>query len=46
MMHRFTAIAAAVMLLAAISYGQQDQQSNPPLGTQSTYPDATHKMST
>jgi competence protein ComEA len=46
MMHRFIAIAAPVVLLAAISYAQQDQQSNPPLGTQSTYPDATHKMST
>jgi DNA uptake protein ComE-like DNA-binding protein len=45
MMQRFIAIAA-LMLLAAISYAQQEQQSNPPLGTQSTYPDATHKMST
>jgi competence protein ComEA len=45
MMHRFIAIAVPLVLLAS-SYSQQDHQSNPPLGTQSTHPDATHKMST
>ena len=42
-MKRFVLIALP-FFLTAISYSQQDQQSNPPLGTQSTYPDATHKM--
>jgi DNA uptake protein ComE-like DNA-binding protein len=34
----------AVILLGAIGFTQQDQQSNPPLGDQSTYPSSTHKM--
>jgi DNA uptake protein ComE-like DNA-binding protein len=42
-MKRFTAVAPLLLFIAA-SYGQQ--QSNPPLGDQTTYPAATHKMST
>jgi competence protein ComEA len=34
-----------VLLLSGMLCAQQDQQSSPPLGTQSSYPDATHKMS-
>jgi DNA uptake protein ComE-like DNA-binding protein len=44
-MKRFSAIVAPLVLLIAASYAQQ-QQSNPPLGDQTTYPAATHKMST
>ena len=33
-----------VMILTALSYGQQDQQSAPPPGNQSSYPSETHKM--
>jgi DNA uptake protein ComE-like DNA-binding protein len=43
-MKRICGFALSLLLLTAISYAQQDQQSTPPLGTQSTYPDATHKM--
>jgi competence protein ComEA len=43
-MKRMLLLTLPLLLLNAISYSQQDQQSNPPLGTQSTYPDATHKM--
>ena len=34
-----------MLLLSGMLCAQQDQQSSPPLGTQSSYPDATHKMS-
>jgi DNA uptake protein ComE-like DNA-binding protein len=33
-----------VVMLAAMSYAQQDQQAAPPPGNQSTYPSTTHKM--
>jgi DNA uptake protein ComE-like DNA-binding protein len=33
-----------VVVLAAVSYAQQDQQAAPPPGNQSTYPSTTHKM--
>jgi hypothetical protein len=33
-----------VLLLAAISIGQQNQQSAPSPGDQSSYPSETHKM--
>jgi DNA uptake protein ComE-like DNA-binding protein len=33
-----------LILLAAISYAQQDQQAAPPPGNQSSYPSETHKM--
>jgi DNA uptake protein ComE-like DNA-binding protein len=33
-----------VVMLAAVSYAQQDQQAAPPPGNQSTYPSTTHKM--
>jgi DNA uptake protein ComE-like DNA-binding protein len=33
------------LLLAGVSYAQQDQQTAPPPGDQSSYPSATHKMS-
>lgn len=35
---------AATLLFTVAAMAQQDQQSNPPLGDQSTYPSATHKM--
>jgi competence protein ComEA len=34
-----------LLLVSGMGFAQQDQQSSPPLGTQSSYPDATHKMS-
>jgi competence protein ComEA len=34
-----------VLLFSGMLCAQQDQQSSPPLGTQGSYPDATHKMS-
>lgn len=39
------AILPAV-ILSALSYAQQNQQSAPPPGNQSTYPAETHKMTT
>jgi DNA uptake protein ComE-like DNA-binding protein len=45
-MKRFSAMVATLLLLIITCYAQQQQQSNPPLGDQSTYPAATHKMST
>lgn len=35
---------AALFLFGTLAYSQQDQQSNPPLKDQSSYPAATHKM--
>lgn len=34
-----------VLLLSAVTYAQQDQQTAPPPGNQSSYPAETHKMS-
>ena len=34
-----------LLLVSGMSIAQQDQQSSSPLGTQSSYPEATHKMS-
>lgn len=38
-------VALSIILLAAVSYAQQDQPAAPPPGDQSTYPSTTHKMS-
>jgi competence protein ComEA len=35
-----------VLLLTVMSYAQQNQQSAPPPGDQSSYPSETHKMTT
>ncbi len=43
-MKRIFAIVT-LLLISGMGFAQQDQQSSPPLGTQSSYPDATHKMS-
>jgi DNA uptake protein ComE-like DNA-binding protein len=40
------AVILSVLSLAAISFGQQNQQSAPPPGDQSSYPSETHKMTT
>ena len=40
------AVILSVLVLAAISFGQQNQQSAPPPGDQSSYPSETHKMTT
>jgi competence protein ComEA len=37
--------AVAVLLLAAMAFAQQDQQTAPPPTDQSSYPKETHKMS-
>jgi competence protein ComEA len=39
-------VILCVRSLAAISFGQQNQQSAPPPGDQSSYPSETHKMTT
>jgi competence protein ComEA len=44
-MKRIFGMAVPMILLSGMLYAQQDQQSSPPLGDQSTYPNATHKMS-
>ena len=38
-------IVLSALLLTAVSFAQQDQQTAPPPGDQSTYPSTTHKMS-
>ena len=43
-MKSFQLMMAVSILLSAALFAQ-DQQSNPPLGDQSTYPSSTHKMS-
>lgn len=45
-MRNSAAVILSVLLLAAISFGQQNQQSAPPPGDQSSYPSETHKMTT
>ena len=44
-MKTFFLMMCALSLCGAACLAQQDQQSNPPLGDQSTYPSSTHKMS-
>jgi competence protein ComEA len=44
-MKTLSAIVLSAVLLTAVSYAQQDQQTAPPPGDQSTYPSTTHKMS-
>ena len=43
-MKTLTTIVLSALVLAAISYAQQDQQAAPPPTDQSTYPSNTHKM--
>jgi competence protein ComEA len=43
-MKALCAAILAMLFLTAISYAQQNQQSAPPPGDQSSYPSETHKM--
>ncbi len=43
-MRQASAAFVTILFLSAIAFSQ-DQQSTPPLGTQDSYPAATHKMS-
>ncbi len=43
-MKSISAVFVGIILFVPLTFAQ-DQQSTPPLGTQSTYPAATHKMS-
>lgn len=44
MKKNFAVIATLLLVLTVISYAQQNQQSAPPPGDQSSYPSETHKM--
>ena len=44
-MKTLRAAALPMLILAAVSYAQQDRQSAPPPGNQSSYPSETHKLS-
>lgn len=45
-MQMLRAAILPVVILSALSYAQQNQQTAPPPGDQSTYPAETHKMTT
>ena len=40
------AVLPLVLMFTALGFGQQNQQSAPPPGDQSSYPSETHKMTT
>lgn len=44
-MKTLSAVVLPAILLTAAAFAQQDQQTAPPPGNQSTYPSTTHKMS-